>query len=81
MGKCMDEGWRNKSPDITAYTFAVLALTQVKVDQPLNGKVDLAFTFDKKRAVTEDKMAIGSRVYQARPSNCRWFYIFCRKCS
>lgn len=46
-GKMYGRGVAVSKSDITAYTFAVLALTQVKMNQPLNGKVDLAFTFDE----------------------------------
>jgi succinyl-diaminopimelate desuccinylase len=46
-GKMYGRGVAVSKSDITAYTFAVLALTKAKMNQSLNGKVDLAFTFDE----------------------------------
>ena len=46
-GKMYGRGAAVSKSDIAAYTFAVLALKHVIADQTLNGKVDLAFTFDE----------------------------------
>ncbi|WP_223589444.1 ArgE/DapE family deacylase [Neobacillus bataviensis] len=46
-GKMYGRGVAVSKSDIAAYTFAVQALKQAGVHQPLTGQVDLAFTFDE----------------------------------
>ncbi|MBV7508350.1 ArgE/DapE family deacylase [Bacillus sp. sid0103] len=46
-GKMYGRGVAVSKSDIAAYSYAVLALKQAKISQPLQGKVDLAFTFDE----------------------------------
>ncbi|MGG3468582.1 ArgE/DapE family deacylase [Neobacillus pocheonensis] len=46
-GKMYGRGVAVSKSDIAAYTYAVLALKQAKLDVALQGKVDLAFTFDE----------------------------------
>src|SRR3954453_3509871 len=45
-GKMYGRGVAVSKSDIAAYSYAVLALKQAKINQRLQGKVDLAFTFD-----------------------------------
>ncbi|WP_409304154.1 ArgE/DapE family deacylase [Peribacillus sp. SCS-155] len=46
-GKMYGRGVAVSKSDIAAYTFAVLALKHAGINHPLNGKIDLAFTFDE----------------------------------
>ena len=46
-GKMYGRGVAVSKSDIAAYSYAVLALKQAGISQPLQGKVDLAFTFDE----------------------------------
>ncbi|WP_134701349.1 ArgE/DapE family deacylase [Ammoniphilus sp. YIM 78166] len=46
-GKMYGRGVAVSKSDIAAYTYAVLALKQAKIHQSLQGKVELAFTFDE----------------------------------
>ncbi|MEH7304796.1 ArgE/DapE family deacylase [Neobacillus drentensis] len=46
-GKMYGRGVAVSKSDIAAYSYAVLALKQANISQPLQGKVDLAFTFDE----------------------------------
>lgn len=46
-GKMYGRGVAVSKSDIAAYSYAVLALKQAGVSQQLQGKVDLAFTFDE----------------------------------
>ncbi|WP_245917524.1 M20/M25/M40 family metallo-hydrolase [Bacillus canaveralius] len=62
-GKMYGRGVAVSKSDIAAYTYAVLALKQVKINQQLHGKVDLAFTFDEETRRARAEMAAGSRGY------------------
>lgn len=46
-GRMYGRGVAVSKSDIAAYTYAVRALKQAKIKKPLQGKVDLAFTFDE----------------------------------
>jgi succinyl-diaminopimelate desuccinylase len=46
-GKMYGRGVAVSKSDIAAYSYAVLALKQAQISQQLQGKVDLAFTFDE----------------------------------
>lgn len=46
-GKMYGRGVAVSKSDIAAYSYAVLALKQAKIEKLLQGKVDLAFTFDE----------------------------------
>jgi succinyl-diaminopimelate desuccinylase len=46
-GKMYGRGVAVSKSDIAAYTFAVLALQKANLEKKLQGKVDLAFTFDE----------------------------------
>lgn len=46
-GKMYGRGVAVSKSDIAAYSYAVLALEQAQISQQLQGKVDLAFTFDE----------------------------------
>jgi succinyl-diaminopimelate desuccinylase len=46
-GKMYGRGVAVSKSDITAYSYAVLALKQAEIGRQLQGKVDLAFTFDE----------------------------------
>jgi acetylornithine deacetylase/succinyl-diaminopimelate desuccinylase family protein len=46
-GKMYGRGVAVSKSDIAAYSYAVLALQQAKVEYHLNGKVELAYTFDE----------------------------------
>jgi succinyl-diaminopimelate desuccinylase len=46
-GKIYGRGAAVSKSDIAAYTFSLLALKKIKMKADLNGKIDLAFTFDE----------------------------------
>jgi succinyl-diaminopimelate desuccinylase len=46
-GRMYGRGVAVSKSDIAAYSYAVLALKQANISQPLQGKIDLAFTFDE----------------------------------
>lgn len=77
-GKMYGRGVAVSKSDIAAYTFAVLALQNAKLEKQLQGNVDLAFTFDEETggdlgpkwlldqgAITPDQAMVAGFTYAA----------------